>query len=508
MPLLPEPNASPIIQFGVPYRGTWRSQAIHDVPTDAVYESMNVYVRKGKLRNRPGLSLLNNTIFNDTVIGGGLAVTPVENRMLAITPSQLYELGPFNDNWVIGTAITFALSNRAVIDIAFFETSGQYVALIASEGYQLKQWLSTTHIASTVTASIGVVPTAKSVCVASRRVVCLVPPHTLMWSSILDHTSYSPLAYTKIAQTNDNGICVKNLSNLSFVCYKERSLYLARAQSGSDASAFSFNEPIIVEGPAGVHAVIAIPNQHIYMTKNGRIALYDGSQRPQWIADGLWLFLQQDIDPQYSYGIFGVYDFRLHTVFFFYPRKADHGTYQGMVVINLPFEGIDIQGTAANTTPRAFLGLCGKPACFAAEMRFASFIDSSIIFTSTERDQQSFILDEGTNNDDGSLFDCWFTTGIQSLPDAKHTNVTVESFFERGGGYGFVNIQPVVSDSLESETGTTPDNLEQMINLEFNPVREYRGFNIPTRFFGLKYSWKSNSTIRYAGSVVYGKGYI
>src|SRR5262245_23625921 len=94
---VPEPQSSVVAQFSTPLRGTWNSAAVHAIPQDALFDSMNVFVRRGKLRNRPGLSLLNTTVFDGPVLGAAMAVTPTEKRMIAITQQSVYELGPFDD---------------------------------------------------------------------------------------------------------------------------------------------------------------------------------------------------------------------------------------------------------------------------------------------------------------------------------------------------------------------------------------------------------------------------
>jgi hypothetical protein len=222
------------------------------------------------------------------------------------------------------------------------------------------------------------------------------------------------------------------------------------------------------------------------MTRNGRIAVYDGSTYPRWIADGLWLFLQDDINQGFAHRIRGVYDYRLHTVTFYYPKKNTTGVLRGMVIINLPFEGQDINEVTGVT--KAFLGVCEK----------------SIVHTQDK--SQVYISDETVDNDEDIPFTCLFQTGLTAMPDATHSHVTVESFLERGIGYGVVQVEPVISDMLETPGGIIPDTSEQYLDLEENPVNEYVGFNYKTRFFGLRYTWRSNNKVRYAGSVVYSSG--
>lgn len=498
MSFVRDAKAELITQFTVPYKGTWKSVSANQITPDALYDSMNVFIRKGKLRNRPGLLLLNSTVFDAPVIGGAMAVTPNNKKLLAITKSKLYTIIQNESTWSVDTTDVFASNDNAVIDVAFIETASQYVALIASEGHLLKRWIEGSG-ADTVTVTVGIIPIAKSVCVAARRVVALIHPHTIVWTATLTYDNWPALAVAKIAQTNDLGICVKSLSNLTFVVYKERSIYLARAQAGSDAVGFAFSEPLKVEGPGGVHAVVDVSGAHMYMTKSGRIAIYDGTRYPQWIADGLWLYLQDDIDPEFAHKIFGVFDYRLHTVTFHYPKIGDHGAMYGVVIISLPLEGSGI------TTYASFLGIIAKPCSYGYEMRFNDQIDRSIIFTSTSGDCQSFSFDEATQTDDGVAYSCAMQTGLFPLPDMRHHHVSVEPYLERVNGNGHVNIFAVVSDMLESEDGNVITDKPQVIDLNNNYVQQYIGFEQATRFFGLRYEWLSSSVVRYAGMSLYGR---
>lgn len=509
MNLVQEAGSSPITQFSVPYKGTWNSTAAHQLTPDTLFDSLNIFIRRGKLRRRPGLLLLNSTVFDAPVIGGAMAVTPVVKTLLSITKSQLYTLTPSDTTWQSDTTTSFAFSDKSVIDICFLETSSQYVAIIANKDYLLKRWIQGSG-ATPIVPSTGVVPSASSICTAARRIIALIPPHTLVWSSTFDYTSWPALATAgKIAQTNDTAICIRSLGTLDFVIYKERSIYVAKAQAGSDASAFNIRFLQRVEGPAGIHAVIDVGGIHYFMTKNGRIGEFDGSTMVKWVADGLWLFLQDDIDPVYSSKIFGIYDYRLHTVTFYYPKVGDAGLLKGMVIINLPLEGVDLQtftqlGVMASRLPSTFLGYSGMPCSYGYEMRFDDQIDQSLIFTSTSGDCQSFMSDEDTGSDDGTLFNCVAQTGLFPVPDMKNYQFSIESFLERSMGNGQVSVQAVTSQELSSEGGDV-DSYIQVIDLNNRPVREYIGFNKPCRFFGLRYTWRSDSTVKYAGATVYGR---
>ena len=496
MTLVREAGAKLIHQFTVPYKGTWQSVSANMLSPDSLYNSNNVFIRKGKLRERPGLSLLNSTVFDSPVKGGAMAVTPVQKRLLAFTESRLYTTISGSSSWVIDTS---SLTNVNPVDVTFLETSSQYVAVIANGSQALKRWIEGSGVSS-ITASVGTVPVAKSVCTAARRIIYLIDPHTVGWTASLTYDNYPALAIYKLAQTNDLAICVRSLSNLTFVVYKERSIYLARAQAGSDSSAFGFSEPIKVEGPAGIHAVCDVNGTHFYMTPNGRVAIFDGSQYPKWIADGLWLYLQGDIDPIYAKNIFAVFDYRLHTVTFHYPRITDTtGLMTGLLIINLPLEGSGIDSYPC------FKGVTSKSVSFGYNYRFNEQIDRSLLFTSTSGDVQSFNFDENVRTDDEVNFDCSFQTGLFPLPEMRHSHISVESFLERADGNGSVDIYAVASDALENETGTKELASFITIDLNNNPIQEYLGFNKPTRFFGLQYEWVSSSKVRYAGAALYGR---
>lgn len=503
MSLVLEAGATPLVAFTVPYKGTNNSVAAHQLTPDTLYSSMNVYIRRGKLRQRPGLTVMNGTVFDHPVIGGAMAVTPAHKVLLAVTRTQLFTLDAADSQWQTDTVASFANSDDSPVDITFLETMSQYVAIIANEDYQLKRWIEGSGAATIAAANV---PVAKSVCTAASRIVALIHPHTLQWSSVLDYTSWPALAIAKIAQTNDTAICVRGLTTLDFVIYKERSIYVAKSQAGSDASAFNIQFAQEVEGPAGTLAVVNVDNGHMYMTKSGRVGIFDGSTRVQWIADGLWVFLQSDIDPQYSGKIFGVYDYRLHTVTFWYPRRGDAGLMRGMLLINLPLQGSGIEQPAAFTryVSAAFLGVSNEPCSAAFESRFADQIDTSVIFTATPTGPQSFTFDDTSPYDHFVAFQCSFQTPLFPLPTMKHSQITLETYLERSNGNGTVTVNAVTSDALENEGGTVSDEA-QLVDLNSNPVREYIAFNIPTRFFGVKYSWLSENTVRYAGTVLHGR---
>jgi hypothetical protein len=497
-----EPQSAIVAQFTIPSKGTWNSFAIHSIPQDALFHSLNVFLRYGKLRSRPGLAQFGHQTFHFPILGGAMNVTPSDKMIIVVDKNHLYFMSEKEDSWTTnsilsnGQPLVIASDDFSVVDFAFMQTSGDYVALMASEGYTLKKWTSGIRTVETVVGSN--IPLAKSVCIAASRAVCLVPPHTVVWSRVNDYSTFDPLAYTRKAQTGDMGILVESITSLSFALYKERSIHLARAQAAIDeGTAFAFQEPLYVEGPAGIYALANIGGVHFYMTRNGRIALFDGQRYPQWIADGLWLFLQNDIYQPFSHLIRASYDYRLNTLTFYYPRNDNPNFLTGMVLINLPF--------AEDQGMKAFLGQSEEPVTHCCEMRFDQSIDRSLLFSAPKSESDHckvFTFDENAQTDGESRYHCSFQTGLQPMPDGKHILVTVESFLERSSGYGSVFIEPVINDALENRSGTIPDLSGQWIDLETNPIREYKGFGQQVRFMGLKYSWDSSNTVRYSGSTI------
>jgi len=232
------------------------------------------------------------------------------------------------------------------------------------------------------------------------------------------------------------------------------------------------------------------------MTTNGRIGVFSGTAYVQWIADGLWLLLQDDIDRAFTSKIFGIFDYRLHIVIFYYPRIGDNGDLKGMVVINLPLEGSGV------TSPAAFLGVSGRAVSYGFESRFANQIDNTVILTSDTL--RSFTLDEDTDNDDGQIFSCSIQTGIMPAPELGYYQVALEVFLERADGNGQANLSLVSSHNLANSIGDIDLTNFETLNLNFEPSGEYIGFNTRLRWAGIKLDWLSDSDVRYSGGVIYG----
>lgn len=508
MTLVREPGSEVIAQFMVPYKGTWKNTPAHKVPLDAIHDGLNIYIREGQLRSRPGLVQVSTGSFvtgdTNVVIGGTSFVNHDDVYIYLITKDRLF-MKPSLAAWQVALGDTpIAISDNAVVDTTALQIAGEVTVLIASEGFNLK--VKTSPGLTSALTSIASTILAKSVCIAASRVIALVPPHTITWSSTLNYNIFDPNSISIRAQTLDLGICVRTLSALSFVLYKDQSIHMARAQAGVDeTTAFAFAEPIIVEGPAGIHAVVEAYGVHVYMTRSGRIAMFDGTNYPRWIADSLWFHLQTDINTSLAYKIRGVFDQRLNTVTFFYPKTGGTTHLQGMVTVCLLLE-TEIE---SGLNPPVFLGECQQEITHTIHKRDLNALNRALlVIKPTAALSDPFTIsqfDETVQKDNTVEFTSFFQTGLQSAPDAMHIQPVVESFIERHKGYGTVRVEPIISDILENFSGDIPDVRRQRINLEFNPVTEYIGFNKKARFYGLKYTWASGDTVRYNGAVMYSK---
>lgn len=493
-------DGSKVAEFPVPFKGTWNGIPANMLASDALYDSLNVFIREGKLCTRPGLEQFTTTNFASCVIGGAMAVTPTEKILLAATPDSLFKLRKNQTEWISDSVLAIAENEQSIVDITFLETQGEYVGVIANGEGVIRKWTDSLGVQE-ITPTAGPLPIAKSVCTAARKIVALTDNHTLRWSSTFDYTNWNELAYDKVAQTNDAGVCVKRIGIVSFVFYKERSIYFGKAKAGSIANAFEVSFVEEVEGPAGIHAVVTnVDGSHMYMSTTGRIGLFNGSNKVSWIADGLWLFLEREIDQQYAYKIFGVYDFRLHCVVFYYPRIGDNGQLKGMVLINVPLQGSGVEAYSP------FLGRSAIGMTFGYEKFFNRESSRSVLFSSNLGQKMPHIFDESYEMDGGQVFQCAIQTPIAPLPELSSHRINGEVFLERGSGYGTVKVHGVTSDILDNKSGHYEEIDGEVVSLEFaDAAREYIGFNVNSRFFGLRLEWDSTANVKYAGSNIYGR---
>ena len=120
------------------------------------------------------------------------------------------------------------------------------------------------------------------------------------------------------------------------------------------------------------------------------------------------------------------------------------------------------------------------------------------------QNSKSFVFDCVNTNDNGIDYDAFMKTAIKPGQDGGKYLANVQSFLERADGYGTVEIELVLANMLESREGQTTLSANTL-DLNIQPVDEYVGFNESATYFGLEYSWKSSTTVKWKGALVYGR---
>jgi len=478
------------IQYPVPYSGTWKSLPGHLIPESALVDSSNVFIKDGELVTRPGLGVkFGIGVLDGEVLGGGEFSNGVDRFLVAVTRSSVYTATSIVSNWNRIGGVSFDADKGVSFDL--FSSSGVVYAIIAS-GSVVYTWDGTTF--NTITSSLGVIPNVHDIEIAFDRIVAIEKPYNVRWTVGLDFTNWSDLNESKKPESGDEVVTIKKMTNLGFVLYKEKSIYIAFATAGPDSTAFTFRDSRgQYEAPAGIHAVVDVNGSHIYMTASGRIGLFTGAQH-RWIADGIWSFMREDIDETLTYKIFGIYDRVLNTLSFVYPRG---GEMVGLVVVNLPYPEIGIQGFSA------FLGTLSVPVNYGFGFKLNNLLPQCIGFNSS--DNQGYLFDSSVGNDAGLPFNCIIQTPIKPFESFKHNKVNVETFCERSDTYGMVGVNIVSSAMLDNRDGHVYSEM-QRIDLNTARVNEFLGFNKSDRYFGVKYSWNSGlSVFKYKGAIVYGR---
>jgi len=506
-----EAGAQPLAMFQLPTKGVWKYTSAHLIPPDALADVQNMFLFRGKLRPRPGMTDVTFSYGSGStnpILGGAFFIGGAgNNRVVAISRTECREVTGIPGTFATTSTGTYAANDNKVLEFDLMFEGANLRGVMADNASPLLQYQNTLGL-STMTASQGTIPTnVQSLCIAAQRVVCLIAAggnasyaqDTLIWSAVNDHTGWPALAYAPANATQDIGTCVRQLGSIGAAIYKKRSIYVVRARPGTDASAFSLSEPFKAEGPAGAHALVPIEGRHIYMTENGRLGIFDGTRYPVWFADHLWQYLQEDIDHTYAYKILGVYSYRHKAILFFYPRASDGtGALVGLVMVTIP--PIEMAADPLLQSA-AWLGVTSNPPTFGLTVFPSATEPQTMLFDASRR---ICYFDQAATSDVGAAFTGFLQTPLIPIPGLVTQQINVETFLERLAGYGTVQLQLVTNNMLDSLLGTLSGL--QNIDLTQTPVREYYGFNTPARFVGIRLSFTSTSARPfYAGAGLYGR---
>jgi hypothetical protein len=513
-----DPSARLLKSYIPPFRGTWKTLPSNLLPDDVVQDSMNVTLLSGKLRSRLGLVAYSNLIFTDKtdtpspVIGSFQFIDVTNTKLpLASTNSRLFQYIP--DDWTDITGSVNLNVNTTQVRMTSIQT-GTHVYLLYANGLDALKYKQDQGNLQDITPYVdpdtgpSSIPIFTDLCTSFSRVVGFTPPYTVAWcpavtDAYLNFTNWPALNQVILSDTEDSIVAIGSLGTLGLAIYKEGNIFVGFAQGGSDAAAFRFEHRGAYPGPAGIQAKINAFGGHVYMTNTGRIAFFDGTQH-QWIADGLWPFLQDDLDVTYAKNIFGVYNYKTSEVYFWYPKIGDAGALKGMVILNAPYP------TAGITTTSYFLGHTD----FSCTNGLSTplFNDSTNPFVFGEN--RVFNLSKDAYTDNNTAFSCSFTTGLfkptplQALPGAQQDKSDIyrpifELYVTRDSSRKTVQLSGIVSNSLETN-GTDTEETE-IIDLTTTPINEFVGFNSAGSFIGVKLAWESSAKVEYKGCDVYGR---
>jgi len=322
------------------------------------------------------------------------------------------------------------------------------------------------------------------------------------WCDVLNNqylsfTNWPALNQVVLSDTEDALIAIKPLGTLGIALYKETNIFVGIAQAGPPSQAFRFEHRGHYAGPAGVNALVDVDGAHIYMTRTGRVGYFDGAQH-QWLCDGVWPFIQQDIDITFIERVFGVYDYNTAQIYFWYPRSGDNGLCTGMLIINIPFPLAGISQYAY------FLGQSNFACAHGTTIPPFSTLTQPLIYSSEAPANRVYHLDATAYTDRETAFPCRVTTGLFK-PDPQGTAIIrpiVEIYTSRDESRGAVAVTALTTNALE--TDGTFSNAESIDLTKVQP-NEYIGFNDTGSFVGIQLSWDSTAKVEYKGAEVYGR---
>jgi len=530
-------TAEHVKTFLPPYKGTWKTLPSHLLPEDVIQDSNNTSLIEGVLRSRPGLLDLDTFQFLDfavpdpsrtTRISGGIQFLDISGSKYLIASSlqNIWTKRDIATTWSrIGSNYVIQGSPLYNVRLAMLQ-QGSSIYLLYTNGVQqltVSTNLQTLSTIPTVQPGSLPAPIARDICISFDRIVVIQPPFTIAWSesindSFLAFTSWPALNQAILTQTTDPLVAIAPLGVLNFVVYKEGNIYCGVAQGGPSSQAFRFEHRGEYEGPCCPNSVVHVNGKHVYMTPTGRIGMFDGSTQ-EWICDGLWPFLRKDIDRNYKQNVFGVYNYKLSEITFWYPRKGDSGACKGMLCIDLPYP------TAGITTFSYFIGTSSFAVSYGLSIRLFKDIVSPVVFgassllpdTSTDVfPPKAYLLDEDTYTDSTRPFSCSFSTGIfkpisqvdqgsisqgKSKPDNSGIyKPTIELYTTRDNTRGLVDLSPLTSSSLETSGNVVETD---RIDLSLTFPNEYHGFNETGSFIGLKLEWDASAKVEYKGAEIY-----
>lgn len=486
-----------VLTWELPVRGVIRTVAEHQIPKDALFDALNMRLRRGELIRRGALVELISTDLTDAPMGAFPYRSEGGTRYVGI--GTLTTIQRWNGTaWATVTGGTAPAGGRADHFRATSLRISSQTNLVIVNGNG-PGWLIQGD--ATTKADLGGSPPVFTDVIAAHDRIIGITQTTSRWSASLNVGSWPAANEQNMMMTGD--LC-KSISQIgsSIIVYKEFTLWrLSPVAIGS--LEFTFRPDFIqsAEGPASSNARVQVDGIDYWFTNQGRVGAFDGHSRVQWIADGVWEVIQDDLNADEMDRAFVAYNRQDHELWCLYPRT---GTTEllGLLIVNLPRPAHGLPHHAA------FPGRLEEAMSAGVAYRDADDVDRTMMLGSSANDERSYQITNtalgSAAQDDGANFTCEIRPGLQGLPGRDVFRISsLEPFLRRGGGYNAVQIFPLSSNVLDTLGGSQGQRTDE--DLTVAPVKGIVPQDVTGRFYGWRLTADSNRTIRYMGALARGR---
>jgi hypothetical protein len=529
-------------QWIVPQRGNVRTVPAHDIPEDGLYDSLNMLARDARLRSRPGLRRFGAADLGPTgQPTGAFNYRDGAGKSLVIvgTTTGIYAWDQVA--WRVLTAAAPAVGNAPAFSGTLTGDAdhpsrfvsiqlGDRVYLLHTNGRDWPLQWDGVELGFRAIAGDPVGPEAEpgppvpptkfvDFCHIQDHILGIEPPYLVRWSNTRDLAHWPHLNFKSLSETPDPLVTVQPLGTLGAALYKTDSIWAVFAEGQTEASFFRFEFRGFYDGPASPASVVNVSGVHYYMTRSGRIGMFNGSDH-RWVLDTVWPQIRDDIDQSKANRSFGIYDSLFHELLFFYPRLNEKdGLPRGLLYVSLPRQeagpGV-IGGFPGRLSERwgkaVTAGLAYRLNDLAPKLAVFGHDQATVLYAAGGQpeacDTGALPLDEA--RDANEPFSFFWRTGLQSTPGIDTFRIdAIEPFLERDTNHGLIQVQPVLSYALPIAGGELGP--ATAIDLERRYVRPVIGLDARGRFHGTRYSFDPTAStdgrvprVRYYGTLIYG----
>lgn len=385
-------RGSQVYSLPVPVAGLITNQSPQNVPPEAVVDGENMFIDIDNFfKPRPGYEPMAVTGPGGWIIGGiqfrdGNSVTtwtvvanlsqwwvnPASTTPItwltwvdptvtwpsippAYTMWSTIPLSTVATNWqnITGTPNTATTNCQARFVAFYMGTSVQVFGVDRVD--PMRRWMVGDATYSTVLAApIG----ARDITVVNARImVCNLParPFRVQWSAVNDGETWPGTAFADLVDTDEALVAIRNFGRTAAAIYGQRSIWLAIAQSGSDATAFQFQQiPSVISGPVSPSAVVDAEGIHFFFGRDLRLHRFDGTQ-VSTISQQLDPTLVRDVNQITQNEIHGVFVSRLRSILWFYPIGINEAPTRG-ILLNIDSGRIDPVWAFGENITASFFG--------------------------------------------------------------------------------------------------------------------------------------------------------